>query len=97
MPSDSQTNWSEQITPEHTINFDNDSERKKFLRHHLRNEIKCEVCESNNFKAEQNSPQQIMLTCTNCGWVHIISPETFGDQKLYLKFCHQKNKQTSEV
>lgn len=82
--------------PEHTINFDDNIERKKFLRDHLRNEIKCEICETNNFKAEQNSPQQIMLTCVNCGWVRLISPETFGKEPLILKFCIKNNKTKNE-
>ena len=83
-----------QTMPEHTINFDDDSERTKFLRDHLRNEIRCEICDQNNFKAEQNSPQQIMLTCLNCGWVYIISPESFGKKKLHIKFWVQKTGKT---
>ena len=71
--------------PEKIINFDENSEREKFLRQYLRNEIKCEICKTNNFKAEQNSPQQIMLTCINCGRVSFISPETFGKKPLVLK------------
>ena len=70
--------------PEKIINFDENSEREKFLRQYLRNEIKCEICKTNNLKAEQNSPQQIMLTCINCGRVSFISPETFGKKPLVL-------------
>jgi len=76
--------------PEHTIHFDTDSEKNNFLRQHLRNELQCEVCESKQFKAERNSPKQIMLTCVDCGWVYMIGPETFGEKNLHLKFSYQK-------
>ena len=77
--------------PEHIINFDENSEREKFLRQYLRNEIKYEIFKTNNFKAEQNSPQQIMLTCINCGWVRLISPETFRKKPLVLKLWGKNN------
>ncbi|MFA5364017.1 MAG: hypothetical protein WC325_02415 [Candidatus Bathyarchaeia archaeon] len=82
----------EQTMPEHIINFDSETERNNFLKNYMRNEIRCQICENTSFKAERNSPEQIMLTCANCGWIHMIGPETFGENKVYLKFWGQEKK-----
>ena len=78
--------------PEHIINFENDLERNKFLRDHLKTEIICEVCNRNNFMVEQKSPKQIVLTCINCGWIKTISPKTFGKKNFDIKFQVSKKK-----
>jgi len=78
--------------PEHTINFDNKSERNKFLKHCLRNKIVCKLCENNSFTVEYNSLEQIVLTCINCGWVHIINKEPAVKNKTCLKLSYEDKK-----
>ena len=74
--------------PEHTIHFDNKSERNKFLKQCLRNKIVCPLCENNAFNVEHNSLDQIVLTCINCGWLHIITNENSVKNKTYLKLSY---------
>jgi predicted nucleic-acid-binding Zn-ribbon protein len=74
--------------PEHIIHFDNKSERNKFLKQCLRNKIVCPLCKNNAFNVEHNSFDQIVLTCINCGWLHIISKENSVKNKPYLKLSY---------
>jgi RNase P subunit RPR2 len=78
--------------PEHIINFDNKAERNKFLKHCLRNKITCQLCDNNSFKVEYNSPEEIILTCINCGWVHIINNGNLAKNKVQLKFPNEEEK-----
>jgi hypothetical protein len=78
-----------EVMPEHIINFDKKSERNKFLKQCMRNKIVCQLCENNSFKVEYNAPEEIILTCINCGWVHIINNENLAKNKIHLKFSHE--------
>ena len=87
----SRKGWTK-IMPEHTIHFDNKTERNKFLKQCLRNKIICQLCESNSFKVEHNSLDQIVLTCINCGWIHIINNAPSVENKTYLKLSYEDDK-----
>jgi ferredoxin-like protein FixX len=81
-----------EIMPEHTIHFDNKSERNKFLKQCLRNKIVCPLCENKAFNVENNSLEQIVLTCINCGWIHVIANEDAIKNKTYLKLSYDDEK-----
>lgn len=51
------------------------------------NEIKCSICENNDFKVERIEPEIILLICENCGEIHKVTPEIFYHKTLCLKFC----------
>jgi hypothetical protein len=58
----------------------------------FKKEIKCSICENNNFNVERIEPEIILLICENCGEIHKITPEIFSNKMLYLKFCISNTK-----
>ena len=58
----------------------------------FKKEIKCSICENNDFKVERIEPEVILLICENCGEIHKVTPEIFSNKMLYLKFCTSNTK-----
>jgi hypothetical protein len=60
--------------------------RNELIWKRLKTDIRCSICDNGYFKVERIAPEEIELTCENCGEVHKIAPDLFDKKLIYLKF-----------
>jgi lysyl-tRNA synthetase class I len=58
--------------------------QEPFVQKYMANEPKCLKCGKSVFKVERMSPEQVMLTCDDCGAPHRIDAQLDEDSARYL-------------
>jgi len=69
--------------------------QEPFVQKYMANEPKCLKCGKSVFKVERTSPEQVMLTCDDCGAPHLIDAQLDEDRAV-LTFSSPKMEEENE-